>query len=90
MDDDALQRAISAAEELEVTCDFCGRTPAAELDVLLRGHSGTTHAAAGGVRSWGCALGFSSSLFVMMVATGSPKRRCSRRGRSIPSHLDMG
>jgi hypothetical protein len=35
VDDDALQAAISGAEDAAVTCDFCGRTPAADLDVLL-------------------------------------------------------
>jgi hypothetical protein len=36
VDDYALQGAIGAAEDPEATCDFCGRTPAAELDVLLK------------------------------------------------------
>jgi hypothetical protein len=35
VDDYALQAGISAAEDAEAACDFCGSTPAAELDVLL-------------------------------------------------------
>jgi hypothetical protein len=35
VNDYALQAAIGAAEEATATCDFCGSTPAAELDVLL-------------------------------------------------------
>jgi hypothetical protein len=33
VDDHALQAAIRAAE---ATCDFCGNSPAAELDILLK------------------------------------------------------
>jgi hypothetical protein len=35
VDDYALRAAIGAAEDPEAACDFCGSTPAAELDVLL-------------------------------------------------------
>jgi len=35
VDDYALQAAVGAAEDAEATCDFCGNSPAAELDVLL-------------------------------------------------------
>jgi hypothetical protein len=35
VDDHALKVVISEAEDAAATCDFCGSTPAAELDVLL-------------------------------------------------------
>ncbi|WP_327415250.1 HEPN-associated N-terminal domain-containing protein [Streptomyces sp. NBC_01233] len=35
VDDYALEAAISAAQDIDVECDFCGGSPAAELDVLL-------------------------------------------------------
>jgi hypothetical protein len=35
VDDYALQPATGAAEDATAACDFCGSTPAAELDVLL-------------------------------------------------------
>jgi HEPN/RES N-terminal domain 1/RES domain len=35
VDDYALKAAVSAADEDAATCDFCGSTPAAELNVLL-------------------------------------------------------
>lgn len=35
VDDHVLQAAIGAAEEATAVCDFCGSSPAAELDVLL-------------------------------------------------------